>query len=554
VIDRTSAQEALADFFRARRRADLRSLLRAVVRRDDALLNYDEVRRRLRAVEGSLPRLEDVPLDAIVGSVGRYNDFTREFLPKVDGGKERWVGIRVAMGGMSGTPPVELYRIGDAYFVRDGNHRVSVARQLGAPTIQAFVTPVRSRVPLAPSATPDDLILAEELARFLEETGLDLVRPGADVRLTAPGGYDALREHIAVHRYFMGIERQGDVAEDEAVAHWYDVVYASVVAAIRASGVLRDFPGRTEADLYLWLSDHRGRLAGEFGFELPSESIAEHLAGAPVQDDQERSEILESVRRHRRDATAPGASLVEDVLVLVEEGAWSTVEQGLEIARREGARLYGLHVEGRDTETGGAEALAARFADACSEAGVPGQFTRAIGSLGVHVGERLPWFDLAVLPLATRGVRGGRRLDAELATILRRSPRPVLATPRRVSRFEAALIAYDGGRKAEEALFAAAYLGAKWDTRLVVVTVDDLATTGAATLDQARATLERFDLRADYVLASGAVADELHSTAWERGCDLIILGRSRAARVVDAVVGGTLVKTLVAAPVPVLVV
>jgi nucleotide-binding universal stress UspA family protein len=556
VIDRAHAQEALADFQRARRRADLRSLLRAVTRRDDTLLNYDDVRRRLRAVETSLPTLADVPLDAIVGSVGRYNDFTREFLPRVDGDKERWVGVRVAMSGFSGTPPVELYRIGDAYFVKDGNHRVSVARQLGAPTIQAYVTPVRTRVPLSPSATPDDLILAEEHSRFLEETGLDLLRPDADVRLTAPGGYDALREHIAVHRYFMGLERQAEIDAAEAVAHWYDAVYASVLETIRATGVLRGFPGRTEADLYLWLSEHRGRLADDLGFALPSEAIAEHLVQALALDETERDAVLESVRRRRRDAAAPAATLVEDVLVVVEEGseAWAAVEQAIVVATREGARLYGLHVQGRGSEGAAARVLRERFVEACEAAGVDAQFTEAVGVLGAHVRERLPWFDLVVLPLTAHAGNGGRRIDGDVAAVLRGSARPVLATPGRVSRFAAALVAYDGSRKAEEALFAAAYLGAKWDTRLVVVTVDDLARTGTATLDEARATLERYDLAADYVLAAGNVADAVVEVASERGCDLVVLGSSRAARVVESVVGGTLVRTLLHAQRPVLVV
>ena len=129
--------DAVQDFLRARRRAGLTEVLAVLSGREAPLLSYDEVRRRLHAVETPTQKLEDVPLDAIVGSVGRTQDFTREFLPRSDADKARWVGVRVAMTGLSGTPPVDLYRIGDAYFVRDGNHRVSVARQLGAKFIQA---------------------------------------------------------------------------------------------------------------------------------------------------------------------------------------------------------------------------------------------------------------------------------------------------------------------------------------------------------------------------------------------------------------------------------
>jgi hypothetical protein len=234
-----AAAEAAMDFKRARRRADLREVLSALGARPAPLLSYDDVRRRLHAVESPARYLEDVPLDAIVGSVGRTVDFTREFLPRTDSDKARWVGVKVAMTGLTGTPPVDLYRIGEAYFVRDGNHRVSVARQLGARFIQAYVTPVHARVPLSADVSPDDLIIAEEHARFLESTELDELRPGADLRVTTAGAFERLLDHISVHRYYMGIDEDREVAYPEAVAHWYDTVYLPVREAIRSGGVLR---------------------------------------------------------------------------------------------------------------------------------------------------------------------------------------------------------------------------------------------------------------------------------------------------------------------------
>src|SRR5690606_30195065 len=262
MADATETRATAAyDFQRARRRAALRSVVaRLLGASDQRLLPYEEVRRRLRAVEGSGATLQDVPLDAIVGSVGRYQDFTREFLPLVDEDKPRWVGVRLAMTGMEGVPPVELFRIGDAYFVKDGNHRVSVARQLGAKTINAYVTPVYSRVPLGPDADAEAIALAGSYAAFLEETGIDQLRPGVDLRLTEPLRYPSLLEHISVHRYFMGIDEDRPVSWEEAVAHWYDTVYLPVAEAIREHDLLARFEGRTVTDLYLFLSDHRARL------------------------------------------------------------------------------------------------------------------------------------------------------------------------------------------------------------------------------------------------------------------------------------------------------
>jgi len=164
------------------------------------LLSYEEVRQKLKVKGMGKWGLEDIPLDAIVGSVGRYTDFTRSFLPRQDSDEERWARVKVAVTDLGGLPPIEVYQIGQAYLVRDGNHRVSVARQVAATHIQAYVTEVRTKVPLLPDTQPDDLILKAEYTDFLERTRLDELRPEADLSVTVPGQYQALEEHIEVHR------------------------------------------------------------------------------------------------------------------------------------------------------------------------------------------------------------------------------------------------------------------------------------------------------------------------------------------------------------------
>lgn len=556
--DRTGAFEAAEAFARARRKANLRSVLRAFGAQERPLLSYDDVRRRLHAVEGAAQVLEDVPLDAIVGSVGRYNDFTREFLPRMDSDKSRWVGVSLAMTGPSGTPPVELYRIGGAYFVRDGNHRVSVARQLGAPTIQAYVTPVHARVPVTPDVDPDDLIVLAEEARFFEATGLDELRPGASLRVSVPGAFERLREHIDVHRYFMGLDEQRDVEFPEAVASWYDTVYLPVVEAIRTSGTLRDFPGRTETDLYLWLSEHRARLEGELGFALPSASIAEALGndGGERLGREQREGVLERVR----DATARGArddvTIADDVLVAVPdlELGELALQQALVVARRERARLYALHVA-QDAEAAASpavEVLRAAAVRTAHAAGVSLQFAVAVGDPVTALRERAAYVDLVVAPLVTREPSGWR-LVPRYQGLLRRSPRPVLGAIGPAREVRRALVAYDGGSRADQALFVGAYLGAKWETEIVVVTVADLSRTAHATLERARAYFERFGVGADYVERRGAVAEALVACADERDCDLVLMGSYRYSRWLESLLGGVLERTLERAGRPVLV-
>jgi nucleotide-binding universal stress UspA family protein len=558
--DRAGAFEAAQAFGRARRKAALQSVLAALARTERKLLSYEDVRRRLHAVEGAAPVLEDVPLGAIVGSLGRYNDFTREFLPLVDADKPRWVGVSMAMTGPVGTPPVELYRIGEAYFVRDGNHRVSVARQLGASTIQAYVTPVFARVPLTADADLDDLIVLEEHARFIEATGIDALRPGSALGVTVPGQYRRLLEHIEVHRYFMGLDEQRDVAYPEAVAHWYDAVYLPVVAAIRATGILRDFPGRTETDLYLWLSEHRGRLERELGFALPSEAIVEALAGGAGNGawfgPGWREDVLQQVRARRPAGLEAEVTIVDDVLVALPDLATGmpVLRQALVVASREGSRLYAVHVAA-DEAAAASDAVDALRDAAVAEAttaGVELQFAVASGDAGQALRARATWVDLVVAPLVIADSRG-QRLDPRFHALLRRSPRPVLAAFGPPRSFARALVAYDGGSRADQALFVAAYLAAKWDAALVVATVAELSRNAATTLGAARAYLERFGVTADYVERRGPVSESLVAVADERDCDLILMGSYRYSRWLESLLGGVLERTLVAARCPVLV-
>jgi hypothetical protein len=272
---RFAAQE---DFRRARIRAWLERLLARLTGRPAELLCYDDVRQIVKIEDTRSSGLQDIPLDAIVGSTGRCKDFTRSFLPLVDEVEQRWVDVVLATTDLVGLPPIDAYKVGDVYFVEDGNHRVSVARQLGATHIQGHVTELQTREPISSDTRTDDLIVKIEYAQFLERTHLDELRPDADLRVSVPGQYRKLKEHISVHRYFMGIERGGPIPYEEAVTHWYDAVYLPVVRIIREQDLLHDFPDRTEADLYLWILEHRAELGKVLGQEVETEAAAEDLA------------------------------------------------------------------------------------------------------------------------------------------------------------------------------------------------------------------------------------------------------------------------------------
>jgi hypothetical protein len=276
-INDVTAQDQL-DFSGARTKAFLRSMLGVVSGRKNELMAWDEVKDKLK-LRGLIARgIQTVPIDKIVGSVGRYHDFDNAFLPTSNALGNRWRKINRAFYDDVSLPPVRLYKVGDVYFVLDGNHRVSVAREHGASYIDAEVSEALSRVqPTTSDINADTLAILGEYAAFLERTRLDKLRPDQNVRFSIGGGYERLIEHIAVHRYFMGLDLKRDIEEDEAVIDWYDNVYMPIVQAVREENILKEFPGRTEADMYVWIIDHKHFLREGCGCDVsPEEAAADY--------------------------------------------------------------------------------------------------------------------------------------------------------------------------------------------------------------------------------------------------------------------------------------
>jgi len=265
-----SHRDSLRDFDIARRKAFIQRILALFTRQSLDLLPFEQVREQLYLHDRYFRGLQEVPLDQIIGSVGRYQDFTRTFLPRSDGLRERWASVedRMIEGGL---PPVELYKVGEAYFVRDGNHRVSVARAQGGSDIESFVWEYPSLVPLSPADDLDDLLIKRGYVAFLKKTGLNRLRPDHHIELTAPGRYRELSEHIADHRYFLGQTYGREIKAEEAVSSWYDNVYQPIIRAIRKQGILKQFPGRTEADLYIWVSRWQQELSKRYSKPISAE-------------------------------------------------------------------------------------------------------------------------------------------------------------------------------------------------------------------------------------------------------------------------------------------
>ena len=259
-----------SEFDRARIKAFVEMVMGLITGHQLHLLSFDEVVEKLRLRQAIYRGLQDIPIKNIAGSTGRYEDFTRTFLPRRSHkrDKERWRNIYTLAVTGKGFPPIDVYKIDQVYFVKDGNHRVSVARELGWETIQAHVTELPSAISLDPDVAPDELLIKEECAYFLEKTHLDKTRPDSKQHLnfTVPAGYRRLLNHIELHRYLLEQEQDRPLANEEATAleiaaaSWYDNIYLPIVEVVHRMDVLKHFPGRSETDLYGWLIKNQAAL------------------------------------------------------------------------------------------------------------------------------------------------------------------------------------------------------------------------------------------------------------------------------------------------------
>lgn len=570
-FQQASLNAAREDFRQARQQAALQDLFARFTGQSADLLSFEDVRRKLRATDTTERGLQEVPVSAIVGTTGRYTDFTRTFLPRGGVDEGRWARVKAATETeAAGLPPVELYKIGAAYFVKDGHHRVSIARQLGAETVQGYVTEVSSKVPLSPTDQPDDVIRKAEYAEFLEATRLDTLRAGVDLTLSVPGQYARVRELIELHGFLQEAAQHRNLTDAEVLASWYDNEYLPVVRVIRERGLLRDFPGRTEADLYVWLAQHSAEIREALGWNIQPAAMLAELAENFNPGRGRWGRLLKLVIpasiSERPETGAWRKDKLEDrytdrlftrVLVPVsgEPVGWMGLEQALEVAHREWGELMGLHIVPTEAAKAGeaAEAVRADFNRRCAEMQMRGTLALEVGEVAAKISERAALADLVVLNLAhPPGAGPLQRLGSGFRSLLHRCPRPVLAVPGAASKMEKLLLAYDGSPKAREALFVATYMAEEWRSALTVISVVDGSGAPGA-LDHARRYLEFHELEAECVESEGPVATAILRLAAERGSDLILMGGYGAHPVVEVVVGSSVDRVLREAQCPVLI-
>ena len=251
--------DAQDDFMRARRRHGLSRVARFFNRERgdiDVILPFDEVVAALGRVGERSLGLHAIPLDSVVGTVDRGKEFDREFRPTTSRVRTRWERIAAAMRRGDPLPPISVYRIGEVHFVRDGHHRVSVARALGLRDIDAFVTEVLTKVGADRALRLSDLPAKDYERLFSERVPL---APGARARieLAEPYEYTRLAEQIEAWGFRVIQDRAEVVDRKEIARRWFEREYVPVVAMLREAGLLGE---GTETEGYMRVSNDRYRL------------------------------------------------------------------------------------------------------------------------------------------------------------------------------------------------------------------------------------------------------------------------------------------------------
>lgn len=563
---------AASDFEKARRRANLEQLYGRLTQKPADLLSYSEVLGKLRTDSTSARGLQDIPLAAIIGTVGRYGDFTRTFLPAKDSGRQRWVNIMVAAHGFTGLPPIEVYKIGEAYFVKDGHHRVSVARQLDIESIQAYVTEIKTTVTLTPESDMNDILLQVEYNNFRERTRIAEILPEAQLSMSVPGAYEQLEQHIEVHRYFMGIEQQENISWEEALSHWYHTVYRPVEESIFANDILEQFPDRSPADLYLWIMENRSHLEDELGWDIQPVEAAAYFGNAYSKRIAERakrvgSAILDALLPDSLESGPPPGTWRQtwiermnyrvfffNIMVPIskEEESWETLEQAIRIAHHEGGHLRGLHVVEPDEDPADPQvyAIKERFEQRCREAGLPGNLVIEQGRVARVISERARWVDLIVARLAHPP--NSASLSNGFQTILSRSPRPVLVLPGKAVEPNRILLAYDNSPKGREALYTTAYVANNWKIPTTVLYVQENR-SAASQLEETRQYFDKHSAQVEFLQRDGPSVDTILEVAAEKEIDLLIMGGYRSNPLLRLMRSSTVDAILRRSPIPILV-
>jgi len=256
---KTADSNSEQEFENARFKSLLNSMKFFLIGRENELLSFSKIKKGLGLHNQRYLGIKTVKIDEIVGSVDRYKDFDKHFLPKKTFLMQRWANIHKAFSADIILPLVKLYKVGNIYFVVDGNHRVSVAKKVGAKYIDAEVTEFITKIPVTRNMDPKDMFILTERENFLDLTKLKKNRPDVKINITIPGKYSFLLKQINK------LMNQLNEDKKEGEENWYDNIYLPAISIINHYRIMENFPTRTEPDLYVWINEHKRYLSLKYG-------------------------------------------------------------------------------------------------------------------------------------------------------------------------------------------------------------------------------------------------------------------------------------------------
>lgn len=261
--------EAENDFIKARNKALFNEIQHFLNPEEASMISLKAMKKLIKTETETYVGMQVVPINKIVGSEGRYKDFDNQFFPKKSIIKERWEHVDEAVIKDIVLPPIKVYELGGLYFVRDGNHRVSVAKAKGVEFIDAEVVSLQTEIRLSPVRTLQGMmkqIISWEKRNFYFETSFGDITEYWCLDFTTAGQYDSIYNHILTHKYFINQNRNTEISMEEAIRSWFDTVYMPVVNSIEKYHIMRYFKKNTVSDLYVFIIrfyDELKRLFGE---------------------------------------------------------------------------------------------------------------------------------------------------------------------------------------------------------------------------------------------------------------------------------------------------
>ncbi len=271
---------AIDDFYRAKTKARFQSIFSALHWKNNDLLSLYEVTSIIKPKSETYLGMRTIPVDKIIGSEGRYHDFSSAFFPKREQLKTRWVSVDSAIINDVILPPISVYSLGGYYFVRDGNHRVSVAKAQGMEYIDAEVVELDSEIEIKPGITMKELrekVVEYERNMFIAQYKPTYL-PMDNIKFTTPGAYPEMVNHILVHKYYINQNIDHEITFEEAARSWYENVYSPIVQEVRAENLLQAFPGQSEGDMYMWLVRRWDEMKRTEGQNLSAEEAVRRAA------------------------------------------------------------------------------------------------------------------------------------------------------------------------------------------------------------------------------------------------------------------------------------